>query len=549
MLKIINGQVYDPQNGINGVSKDLYINEGRFVQPAQEEGEIIDAGGCIIMPGGVDIHSHIAGAKVNSARIMCPEDHYDHFRAAVDCTRSGVGHTIPTTFLTGYEYAGLGYTTVFEAAVPPLEARHAHEELEDTPLLDTGIYTLMGNNTMIMKALQEKDTAKRRETLRSLVSWLLASSKGYAIKVVNPGGVESWKWSTGTVDLDTPVQPFGISSRQILTALAETNEDLKLPHALHLHTNHLGDPGNVQTTLETMKTLTGHRVHFTHLQFHSYGITPKGGLKSAAPEIAEFMNAHPEFTCDAGQIVFGPVTTMTADSPMQFHLHKTTGNKWGSFDVEMETGSGIVPLRYRPSVLFNASQWCIGLELLLLIRNPWQIVLTTDHPNAGPFTAYPQIIRLLMDADYRNSVIETLHPKVGRYTHLKDLKREYTLEEIAIITRSGPAKALGLSNKGHLGPGADGDLVIYQPHKDKEKMFASPVYVIKDGRIIVRDGIALQSFGGKRLVALPYGLKDLADGSLPKELAQDFADYYSISLRNFAVQDDYLPRVEVISCG
>ena len=40
-------------------------------------------------------------------------------------TRSGTTGSVPSTFATGYLYAGLGYTTAFDAAIPPLGARHA----------------------------------------------------------------------------------------------------------------------------------------------------------------------------------------------------------------------------------------------------------------------------------------------------------------------------------------------------------------------------------------------------------------------------------------
>ncbi|NLI91661.1 MAG: formylmethanofuran dehydrogenase subunit A [Peptococcaceae bacterium] len=544
MLKIVNGQVYDPINGVIGEGQELLIDNGKIVDSLSDENcQIIDASGCVVMPGGIEIHSHIAGPKVNSARSMCPEDHYDHFMIKTQKTRSGTGYTIPSTYMTGYQYSRLGYTTAFEAAVPALEARHAHEELKETPLLDSGIYTLMGNNYMIMKILSEKDEVGRRERLHDVVRWLLTSSKGYAVKVVNPGGVENWKWNNGSVDLDTPVAPFRITPRNIMIGLAETVKELKLPHGLHLHANRLGETGNFVTTLETMKALEGYPVHFTHLQFYSYGLTNKGALRSAAREIAEYLNTHPEFTCDVGQIVFGPATTMTADSPMQFRLHQLTGNKWINADVEMETGAGIVPMMYKPSVLFNAIQWCIGLELLLLIKDPWQIVLTTDHPNAGPFTSYPQIIRLLMDSDYRNSIIDQLHPKTTQFTNLKELKREYTLEEIAIITRSAPAKALGLTKKGHLGVGAEADIAIYKMLKNKERMFDSPAYVLKNGKIVVRDGIVIDSFAGRRLIVEPDGSK-----CLPPDLVKDFASYYSVALSNFAVQDEYLLHPEVIPC-
>ncbi len=549
MLKIINGQVYDPANGVGGDVKEIYIKDGHIVggpsrsQDGDGDVEVIDAAGCVVMPGGVEIHSHIAGAKVNNGRIMCPEDHYDHFRSSTSTTRSGSGYTVPSTFMTGYLYAGLGYTTAFEAAVPPLEARHAHEELRDTPLLDTGIYTLLGNNYMIMKVVSEPDTQARKDRMRAVISWHLRSSKGYAVKAVNPGGVESWKWSQGGAGMDTPVPPFGVTPRQILLEMVDAVEELHLPHPLHLHCNHLGEPGNVETTLETMRTLAGRRLHLTHMQFHAYGLTKKGRIKSAAPEIIEYLNQHPEFTCDVGQIVFGPATTMTSDSPMEQRLHQLTGHKWGSSDVELETGAGVVPLTYRPDVLTNAIQWCIGLELLLLNKNPWQVLLTTDHPNAGPFVAYPQIIRLLMDADFRQAWLEKLHPRARHYTNLAEINREYTLDEIAIITRAGQARTLGLSNKGHLGDRAQADVAIYRLQDNKEAMFSFPAYVLKDGEVIVRDGEAVKNFAGKTLLANPDSSQPL-----PADFVENFRSFYTIAFSNYAVEDEYIARPEVIPC-
>ena len=480
MLRIYNGHVYDPANNLQGEVRDVLIDGDSIVSAAGipkeqlDAMESIDATGCAVMPGGVDIHSHVAGAKVNNGRILCPEEHRSHVMASTSKTRAGCGLCVPTTFRTGYLYSQMGYTTVFEAAVPPLEARHAHEELMDLPLLDKGCYTVMGNNYLVMKVLSDSDPVRRKERLQELVSWLLKASRGYAVKVVNPGGVEDWKWNMGAADLDTPTPPFGVTPRQIISALAEAVDELKLPHAMHLHCNHLGEPGNLETTLETMRTLEGRRTHYTHLQFHSYGKTKKGGFTSGAIKMAEYFNQHPEFTCDVGQIIFGSTLTMTSDAPMEFRLYQMCKGKWASGDIEMESGSGIVPITYNPKVLVNAIQWAIGLELLLLITNPWQVFLTTDHPNAGPFTAYPEIIKLLMDADYRRSWMEKLHPKVRQATCLFELCREYTLEEIAIITRSGPAKALGLARKGHIGADADADIAIYRLSDDKSAMFSRP---------------------------------------------------------------------------
>src|SRR5437764_3290819 len=273
-LQIRNGTVYDPLNGVNGLQRDLWIEDGRIIEapadPAAKSGRVIDAGGMIVMPGGIDMHCHIAGPKVNVARKMRPEEKRvarPVMRTAN--THSGTMGSVPSTFATGYKYAGMGYTTAFDAAIPPLAARHVHEEFDDTPCIDKGFYLLMGNNHYVMNAIRENEP----ERLKHFVAWLLGSAKGYACKLVNPGGVEVWKQHQGgnVREIDETIEPFGVTPREIIREVARTVDELKLPHSVHVHCNNLGISGNWTTTLETMRSLEGHRGHMTHIQFHSYG--------------------------------------------------------------------------------------------------------------------------------------------------------------------------------------------------------------------------------------------------------------------------------------
>ena len=142
-LRITGGRVHDPANGLDGVVRDICIDAGRIVADVPPEATAIDARGMVVMPGGVDIHSHVASGSVNLARRLLPEEHDADPAAAPDLfsgrppspdgfggprpqARSGTGGTVPSTFTTGYRYAGLGYTTVFDAAVAPLAARLSH---------------------------------------------------------------------------------------------------------------------------------------------------------------------------------------------------------------------------------------------------------------------------------------------------------------------------------------------------------------------------------------------------------------------------------------
>ena len=488
------------------------------------------------MPGGVDIHSHFASSSCNHARRLIPDEHGADAAPAPRLAdgetpgRSGTGGTVPTTFTTGYRYAGLGYTTAFDAAVAPLTARHSHNELDDTPCLDGGIYVLLGNDEYLLRQIESGETARARD----YVAWMLQSTGAYAIKVVNPGGVEAWKSGQRNVTgIDDAVSGRKVTPRAILETLAGTADALRLPHPVHIHANNLGVPGNSATTLASMEALSGRRAHFTHLQFHSYGGDPGEGWKSGASKIIEYVNAHAEVTTDVGQVMFGAAMTITADAPVEYLLHKSSGRRWTNIDVELETGCGIVPLAYKDKAAVSALQWAIGLELFLLSADPWRVVLSTDHPNGGSFLSYPALIQLLMDRTVRDEALKRVNPKLLAGCALADgLTREYTLNEIAIITRAGPARQLGLTQKGHLGAGADADVTIYNREPDIAKMFSTPRYVIKDGVLIVEEGQLRRAPRGRRLRVAP----GYDDAVLP-DLRRYFEAYSSVSFANYPVAD------------
>ncbi len=543
MLGIMGGTVFDPANGIKGQCKDIWIKDGKIIAAEEVDkaaARTIDASGQVIMAGGVDIHSHIAGAKVNSGRKLCPEDSLKLLRPRTSITRSGSGFTVPSTHATGYLYSEMGYTTVMEAAAAPLVARHTQEELEDIPNLDKGVFLTLGNNHFIMKCIRDNEFAKARD----YVAWLMQAAKGFAIKIVNPGGVENWKFGKNIHNLDDEVIGFGVTPRQILTTLGRINRELQLPHPVHVHGLRLGQAGNVDITRETMELMDEFQAHFCHVQFMSYGGERGKMPTSAGREIAETINNKDGITVDVGQIVFGPATTMTSDGPAQFSLHQRIGGKWVNDDLESESGGGVVPLIFKRNNPLHGTMWVTGLEIFLLVDDPWKVFLTTDHPNAGPFLGYPQVIRLLMDSDYRAQEFEKLPASAKKNALLPDLKREYTLEEIAIITRSGPARRLGLKNKGHLGVGADADLAIYVPSDDKEEMFAPPSWVIKDGEVVVTNGQLVREQPGKTMYVSPE-----YDTDIEKDIREHFKEFYTVSFDNYPIELEHMGPVEKILCG
>ena len=552
-LKIKGGYVYDPLNGVDGDAMDVLISGGKVVEKVGRDAKVIDAKGKLVMAGGVDLHSHIAGSKINIGRLMRPEDHRKDVVPRTRVTRAGVGYSCPSTFVAGYRYAQMGYTAVMEAAMPPLGARHVHEELNDTPIIDKSAFTLFGNNHFTLKYVKEGDLEK----LKAFISWLLRATRGYAVKIVNPGGVENWKWGKNVGGLDDLVYNYEVSPRQIVTMLAQANEELGLPHTIHLHCNNLGVPGNYETTIDTMEAVKGIRpadgrkatVHVVHCQFNSLDGDNWMNVKSGASKVAKYVNANEHVTLDLGQAIFTDTTTMTGDGPWQFRLWNITGNKWVNSDVEMEAGAGVVPYTFKKDNPANAIQWGIGLELALLIEDPWRVYMTTDHPNGGPFTFYPTVIAWLMSRQARTDIMREMNKSVLRRTTLPNIYREYTFGEIATVTRAATAKALGLKDKGHLGIGADGDVSVYHldptawrpsMYRDLEKSLARAAYTVKGGEIVVKDGV---------VTATPLGSTFWVDSKIPekleaevmKEIEADFDKYYTVGFRNYPVEDAYLP--------
>ncbi len=407
-------------------------------------------------------------------------------------------------------------------------------ELRDTPMIDKAFLILMGNNEVLFELIRQArgDGGASIDRIKDAVAWWLEATGGYGVKLVNPGGVELWKQSNGDVDsIDDTVSGFDVTPRQVLDAIGGAVHELGLPHPVHIHANRLGVPGNADTTLDTMRALDGRQAHFAHLQFHCYGGKPDGLPRSRAPEIVEYLSRHPEVTADVGQVMFGPAMTMTADAHVSAVLRDLDGGKWLNHDTEVETGCGIVPYTYKAGNYVHALQWGIGLELFLLGRDPWQVMLSTDHPNGGSFLSYPKLIALLMDSSFRESQIGQANQRAIRRTALTDgLDREYTLNEIAIITRAAPARRLGLRDKGHLGVGADADVTIYHDRTDREEMFATPRYVIKGGEGDLRrvqDGVLLSSQAG-------------FDPDVTEVLGPLFGDRYTVAFEHYPVRDPSL---------
>ena len=553
-----NGIVYDPANKVAGEKKDVMFKDGKIVDSVSSDAKVLDVTDKIVMPAGIDPHAHIAGPKLVVGRLYRPEDSRKGVTGKKGVARSESGFSIPSCPATGYRYSRMGYGTVVEAAVPPLEAKHTHEEIMAIPNLDVPPLALFGNNWFVLQYAKENNI----DDLAAFVASWLKLVKCYGVKIVNPCGSEAWGWGMNVHGVDDPAPYWDVTAREVVTALAKANEMLGLPHSVHVHPNDLGHPGNFPTTVETMDMLKdikknspvrNQTVHVTHAQFHSYGGTSWRDAESGASEVADYVNKNKHVTIDVGQITLDETTTMTADAPMEFDLHQLNGLKWANKDIELETASGIVPFIYSGKAPVSSLQWAIGLELFLKVDDPWQVCLTTDHPNAGPFIRYPRIISWLMSSDRRTEMIENkeVHPWAERRTSLATLDREYDFNEIATITRAAPAKIYGFQDRGALTNGYNADIAVYDinpfdvdPSKDPaaiEKAFGLAKYTIKDGQILVKDGEIVSIKPSQTMWTNVQGIEE-AEKAVMEKVMPDFTRYYTVKFENYKVHDKYLPN-------
>ena len=538
LIRITGGRVVDPTADRDGVG-DVWIEDGRVVAPSDRAADrTIDAAGCVVMAGGVEVHSHIAGGNVVLSRLLLPQLY------ASEAAPEGhpFAHAGGSAAWIGAEYARMGYTIAVEPAMPPANALATQLELADIPVLDRGGLAVMGNDDQLLDLLRKREGG---HAVRDLVALTVATSRALGVKCINAGGASAFKDGVLKLSLDDEIPVYGLSTRTIMGALLDAVEEIGVPHPLHVHCNNLGIPGADDSFIATLEAAEGRRIHFAHSQFYAYAAADPenpmtGGFRSAAERLNAAMAEHPNATYDVGQVAFGQTVTISLDILRQFAGRKGANPKKWILNAGDAEGGGVVPFLYKPRGPTSSLQWAIGLELMLTSPDLERTILTTDHPNGGPFTEYPRIIHWLMDKETRDREIASLPKVVGERSSLPGIERELGFSDIAKLTRSGPAKLLGLADRGHLRPGARADVAIYRDDRDRRAMFARAKLVLKDGAVVVEDGEVVDWRAGRTLE-----LSVEADKAMEKRADSYLSDRFGAGLDSFAVPNEAFPVAEV----
>lgn len=560
LIRFAGGQLHDPASGLRGTVGDLYVRGGRIVgSPASGSGDqsqgnqsgaatsasmaellaqtdrTLDCSGCVVMAGGIDLHTHIGGGKVTLGRQLMPE--------AMPCD------FLPTTQAAGEAYLQMGYSIAVEPAMLACNARQAHAEMADTPHLDTAAYVMLGNDHVLLRLIASRAP---QAVIDTYVAFVVTATQAIGVKVVNAGGIDAFKFNVRQLDVDTPHPRFGVTPGQVIRHLALAVERLGLPHPLHVHCSNLGVPGNIRSTLATIRAADGLPIHLAHAQFHCYTGGEGQRFGSAAAELVAALATHPNVTLDVGQVMFGQTVTLSGDT---MHQHANASHarprKSALVDIECEAGCGVVPFRYRRRRFVHALQWAIGLELFLMVDDPTRVLLTTDHPNGGPFTSYPHLISLLMDRRVRETALAEIEPDAAAASQLAGLQRQYSFDEIATMTRSAPAQLLGIEEQGTLARGAVADVVVYEQREDRQAMFAAPRWVMRRGQLTSGQALAEradEAAAGNNVLPsnkvthtvdkVTHTVRPDYDPALLSRLATMHAESASFALHHLVISDD-----------
>ncbi|MFW9949234.1 MAG: amidohydrolase family protein [Candidatus Thorarchaeota archaeon] len=535
MMKLLvkNGVIFDPINKIEGEVKDVLIENGKFVDKFSSEKEVkqIDAKGKTIIPSALDIHAHIASYQLNLIRLLGAKN--EKFKNYWD------GLKLKSI---ANNYIEQGFSFILEANVYPSYAKQTLFDFSHIPVLDKA-FLLNISNLWALELEYQKGLYKEGA---NFLSDLLKKLKGFGIKVYNPFEAENWNWNILRKDIEEKGRLYNFNALDVYLNITKIIEFLALPHSVHAHVEgyELNEAkSNLIKTLDGIKALNLSQIndndnktkrtqifHLAHASSYNYD-----GDNS---EIIDFYNKNEKFDLDLGFVSFNPINpVLTSDRRLINFLISSNENLSiirGSLESE---GDCFVALRtLEKSNMTHCNIWGNALDLALNIKNKWQIQYSLNYPIYGDIKNTPQIYALLMSSKLREQYMNDMNPNFLK-THpiVNDLK-EYTFNDLIIITRSSPAKSLGLSNyKGNLNSGSDGDLNILNIDINEIdssrqvdsiiKAFKNIEYVIKTGNIVKKNDKISLDYQGKIYWSNRVGESEKLDNVMNKK--KDFYQKYS----------------------
>ncbi|MBN1803126.1 MAG: amidohydrolase family protein [Candidatus Lokiarchaeota archaeon] len=488
MNKIIikNGCVIDPINKIKSEIKDILIENGQIVESFSSENNVkeINASGKTVIPAGIDMHSHVASQQVNWARLILANEKYIHSKWHNFSLESIARH-----------YISQGYTFFVEANVFPSLAKQTSFNFSHIPVLDKAMLL----NVSTLWPLELEFQRGKIEDMAIFLSNLLEKTKAFGIKAYNPFESESWDFKKNRDDISINGRLYNFNALNVYENLAKANELLELPHSVHVHVEgyeHEQGNINLDIVLKKIKSLNlklpSRRNQIFHLA-HANSYFPDASIS----EVIKFFNNNQEFDLDLGFIGFNAINPLiTSDRRLVNSLRNSKQeHSVISMAAELE-GDAFASVRsFDKSNEKDCFLWANAIEIALQIRNKYQVQFSLNYPNYANISDIPKISSWLLSPSARKEFMKGMNADFIKKCNLIGSEENLNLEELIIITRSSPARSLGIAeHKGQLGINADGDLNILNmdareidPQKDYsriENALTNMELVLKRGEIV-----------------------------------------------------------------
>lgn len=502
-LLVKNGFVFDPINNIEGEKKDILIQDSKVVDKFANNNDVqeIDAKGKIVVPAAVEIHAHIASQQLNWVRLL-GSNNQDFQNLWNGLTLNGIAK----------DYVSNGYTFILEANVFPSLTKQTIFDLKRLPVLDKA-YLLNPSNLWALELEFQKDMVDEGAVF---LSNLMEKVKGFGLKAYNPFEAEYWNWKVVRKSLTDKGRLFNFAPMDVYEKLTRFVEHLGLPHSIHAHIegyeSHYSKK-NLLATLNNVKSLglkPNPRNDFgiKRSQIFHLAHGSSYNLDGDNAELIKFYNENQDFDMDLGFIGFNALNPLvTSDRHLITKLiNSLDPNKLIRSSVESEGDSFATLRKFNKKKKEDCVMWVNAIDLALNI-SPWQLQFSVNYPNYADIKNLPEIASWLISNDAREHYMKDMEGSFLKDNALISNSKVLTFNDIIILTRSSPAKSLGIGSiKGNLGNGADGDLNILNLNfndidisKNYEKFksaFGNIEYVIKAGKVIKNhDMINLNSFG------------------------------------------------------
>ncbi|MBN1215684.1 MAG: amidohydrolase family protein [Candidatus Lokiarchaeota archaeon] len=552
-LLIKNGLVFDPFSNIIGEKKDILIENGIIVEKFTSNNDIkeINAENKTIIPAAIDIHCHIASQQMNWIRLLGKNN--QEFNSNWGAL---------TSEYIAKEYISQGYTFITEANVYPSLAKHTIFNFINIPVLDKAMLLNLGNFWPLEFDIEKKKT----KDIALFISDLLSKCKGFGIKIYNPFESEIWNFNKLREDINKNGILYNFKAINVYKTFIEAVEILDLPHSAHCHIEgyeNLEGKENLNSLLKELDNLKldartstkDKRNQICHLA-HANSLNIDGNNKN----IINNLNNNSNIDVDLAFIGFDKINPIiTSDrrffSDITDSYKKKKNNIINSNEFEGDSYSNFREFKkneYKDCIL-----WGNAIDLALNIKNKWQIQFSLNFPHYSHLNDIPKIITWLLSKDARFKFMENMNNKFLKNISISTNEDVLNFNDLIILTRSSPAKSLGLSKfKGNLSNGSEADINILNINIDKidtnkdykliEKAFEYIEYVIKNGYIVKKEDKILMNHQGKIFWSEGKYFTEEEKSRVINKKREFYQKYYSYfyNMLDNDIDQKYLKKIE-----